>query len=118
MGEEPAAPMPDEDEVEPRLVEPGEPVVRDPEFALGAGCIAGEPEVVDPEPEAVGRSVPADGGAWAKAGAATKAVAMRQAAMCFLSIKISWRGCLASAQALRANAASRAFVPTLARLLQ
>jgi hypothetical protein len=63
MGDEPAAPAPDDEEVEPRLVAPGEPVLPEPEFALGAGCMAGEPDVVDPVPDAVGRSVPADGGA-------------------------------------------------------
>lgn len=112
MGEEPAAPMPDEDEVEPRFVAPGEPVLAAPELAPGAGCMAGEPDVVAPVPVAVGRSVPDDGGAWAKAGAATKAVATRQAAMCFLSMKFSLEiGCLASAQAHRPNAAFAAFVP-------
>src|SRR5215213_5093020 len=51
------------------------------------GCIADEPVFVDPEPVAVGRSVAADGGgAWAKAGAAARAVATRQAAMCVFSM--------------------------------
>jgi len=53
------------------------------------GCMAGEPDVVEPEPVAAGRSVAPEVGAvvevWAKAGAA-KMVAKRQAAICFLSI--------------------------------
>jgi hypothetical protein len=53
--------------------------------------MAGEPLVVEPDPEATGRSVPADGAGvvWASAGAAAKAVATRQAAMCFFSMIIS-----------------------------
>jgi len=52
------------------------------------GCMAGEPVVVEPEPAAAGRSVDPDGavGVCARAGAAAKAVAMRQAAICFFSI--------------------------------
>jgi hypothetical protein len=58
--------------------------------APGAGCIAGDPAVVEPEPEAVGRSVPPDGGGvCASAGAAASAVATKQAAMCFFSIESS-----------------------------
>jgi hypothetical protein len=56
------------------------------------GCMAEEPDVVVPVPDAAGRSVPPDGGAgvvWAKAGATAKAVATRQAAMCFFSIVFS-----------------------------
>jgi len=52
------------------------------------GCMAGEPVLVVPEPEAAGRSVGADGvvEVCAKAGAAAKAVTTRQAAICFFSI--------------------------------
>jgi hypothetical protein len=51
------------------------------------GCMAGEPVVVEPEPEAAGRSVGADGDeVCARAGAAAKAVTTRQAAICFFSI--------------------------------
>jgi hypothetical protein len=59
----------------------------------GAGCIAGEPVVAEPDAVAAGRSVPPDGEVvfWARAGAATKVVANRQAAMCFFSIVFSWR---------------------------
>ena len=60
--------------------------------AAGAGCIAGEPVAVVPEPDAVGRSVAPDGAVpevWARAGTAAKAVATRQAARCFLSILFS-----------------------------
>jgi hypothetical protein len=48
-----------------------------------------EPEVVAPVPDAVGRSVAAEGAVWASAGAATSIVAMRQAAMCVLSMLFS-----------------------------
>jgi hypothetical protein len=65
----------------------------DPEGAVAApGCMADEPVVVEPEPLATGRSVPPDGGGgvvWARAGAAAKAVATRQAAMCFFSMILS-----------------------------
>jgi hypothetical protein len=47
------------------------------------GFIEGEPDTVEPEPWAVGRSP------CARAGAAARAVTMRQAAMCFLSMSIS-----------------------------
>jgi hypothetical protein len=60
--------------------------------AAEPGCIAFEPEVVVPVPEAAGRSVPADGGGgvvWAITGAAAKAVATRQAAICFFSMVFS-----------------------------
>jgi hypothetical protein len=53
------------------------------------GCIAEEPEVVEPEPVAAGRSVDPDGaGACATAGAASAAAA-RQAAMQVLNIGLS-----------------------------
>jgi len=54
------------------------------------GCMAGEPVLVVPEPEAAGRSVGADGDVevCARAGAAAKAVATRQAAICFFSIAL------------------------------
>src|SRR3954471_18066193 len=74
----------------------GEPVVGAAvEFVLdpapAPGCIADEPVVTEPEPEAVGRSVEPDGvvDVWATAGAAAKAVATRHAAMCFFSMFIS-----------------------------
>jgi hypothetical protein len=62
-----------------------------PEPAPAPGCMADEPVVAEPEPVAVGRSVEPDGvvEVWASAGAAAKAVATRQAAMCFFSIFIS-----------------------------
>jgi hypothetical protein len=101
--EEPVVPVPEpdvmvEDPVDPVPV-PVEPIVEEP-AAPGAmvdpdpvapGCMAGEPEVVEPVPEATGRSVPAEGGGGfcAKAGAAAKAVATRQAAICFFSIEVS-----------------------------
>src|SRR5919112_6378403 len=59
------------------------------EPAAPLGCMADEPVVDEPEPEAVGRSVPPDGAAGevcAKAGAAANAVTTRQAAICFFSI--------------------------------
>ena len=59
------------------------------ELFMLPGCMAEEPDVGEPEPEAVGRSVPADGAGWARAGAATNTVANRQAAMCFFSIVVS-----------------------------
>jgi hypothetical protein len=64
-----------------------EPVVD----GLLPGCMAEDPEVVEPEPAAVGRSVPPDGAVvdWAKAGAVASAVATRQAAICVFSISFS-----------------------------
>jgi hypothetical protein len=53
------------------------------------GCMAEEPVEVEPDPDAVGRSVEPEGGVCAKAGAAAKAVATRQAAICFFSIDSS-----------------------------
>jgi hypothetical protein len=67
-------------------------IVDDPvEPEPAPGCIADEPDVVEPEPVAIGRSVPPDGGGGfcAKAGAATKAVAKRQPAICFISMVFS-----------------------------
>jgi hypothetical protein len=60
-------------------------VVEEPE---APGCMAGEPDVVVPVPDAAGRSVGAEGvvEVCAKAGAAAKAVTTRQAAICFFSI--------------------------------
>ncbi|GEO14664.1 hypothetical protein MAE02_23600 [Microvirga aerophila] len=52
------------------------------------GCMADEPVEVEPDPDAVGRSVEPEGWVCAKAGAA-KAVATRQAAICFFSIDSS-----------------------------
>jgi len=70
--------------------EPGEadPIEEEP---LIPGCMAGEPDVVDPEPVAVGRSVGAEGAGefCAKAGAAAKTVTARQTAICFFSIGYS-----------------------------
>ena len=59
--------------------------------APAPGCMADEPVVAEPVPDAVGRSVEPDGvvEVWARAGAAAKAVATRQAAMCFFSMFIS-----------------------------
>src|SRR3954454_6373166 len=63
-----------------------------PTLAPVEGCIAEDPEVVEPEPVAAGRSVapegPGLGGAvdWASAGAAASAVATRQAAICNFNI--------------------------------
>jgi hypothetical protein len=51
--------------------------------------MAGEPEVVDPEPVAAGRSVGGVVAVCARAGAATRAEARKQAAICVLSIEIS-----------------------------
>jgi hypothetical protein len=50
--------------------------------------MADEPVVVEPEPEAAGRSVEPEGvvEVCARAGAAAKAVTTRQAAICFFSI--------------------------------
>jgi hypothetical protein len=83
--EEPLA-EPDVDEPEPTVEEP----VAD---GLLPGCMAEDPEVVEPEPAAVGRSVPPDGAGavvdWAKAGAVASAVATRQAAICVFSISFS-----------------------------
>src|SRR4051812_18154195 len=82
---------PDEDELpdEP-MVDPDEPEVDDA-LAPAPGFIAGEPEVVDPDPVAVGRSVEPDDEVWANAGAAASAVAIRQAAMGVLIIEsLSW----------------------------
>src|SRR5688500_16547296 len=104
---EPAEPapmaLPDEGLPEPMPVPPGRGLPAGPLLmppppevpllmpvlpAVPPGCMAGEPEVVDPEPVAVGRSV---GGVavCARAGAATRAEAKRQAAICVLSIEIS-----------------------------
>jgi hypothetical protein len=101
---EPAEPPADTDP------DPDEPGV---EPAVPPGTIAGDPEVVEPEPEAAGRS---DEGAvvdCAKTGAA-RAVAKRQTAICFFSMEISW-GCEGScAVSARNNAPRIAFVPPAA----
>src|SRR4051794_31182023 len=76
-------PVPELDIVEPPPApdeEPApEPDIDEPE--LPAGFMADEPEVVEPDPVAVGRSVEPLGliEVWAKAGPAAKAVANRQA---------------------------------------
>lgn len=77
-------------EVEPMVDEPVElGAIVEPELA--PGCMAEDPVVAEPDPVAAGRSVGADGvvEVWANAGAAAKAVATRQAAMCFFSIVFS-----------------------------
>jgi hypothetical protein len=78
------------DELAPELAEePGAIVAPDP-VPDPPGTMAGEPDVVDPEPVARGRS--ADGAVvacCAQAGAAS-AVATRQAAMCRFSMCFSW----------------------------
>jgi hypothetical protein len=84
---------PDADDIPPDPDEPGMALPPLP------GTMAGEPDVGAPEPDAVGRSAdgvesgPVDWGAvvCAKAGAA-RAVARRQAAMCFLSMDHSPEG--------------------------
>jgi len=93
---EPAVPEPAVPEDDAPVVErPDEPMVdpAEPDDApLVAGLMAGEPEVVDPDPVAMGRSVePDEVEVWARAGAAASAVAIRQAAMCVLIIgSVSW----------------------------
>src|SRR5215217_6405568 len=101
----PATPLPpatDEDALLAPAVGDGwvpladELVLADPELfdelAPVEGCIAEDPEVVEPEPVAAGRSVAPDGpglaGAvdWASAGAAASAVATRHAAICNFNI--------------------------------
>jgi len=78
--EDPDVPDPDEPIVVPEAPEDDE--------VPAPGVIAGEPEVVDPDPVAVGRSDELDDvEVWAAAGAAASAVARRQAAMCVLIIK-------------------------------
>jgi len=58
-----------------------------PDAPLVAGFMAGEPEVVDPDPVASGRSVePDDVEVWARAGVAASAVATRHAAICVFTI--------------------------------
>jgi hypothetical protein len=81
------------------------------------GCMAGEPVVVEPEPAAAGRSVDPDGvvEVCAKAGAAAKAVATRQAAICFFSIGFLLKivnSHAPSAQPFNATIAHRFLFPT------
>jgi hypothetical protein len=88
-----AAPMVDDPVVGAVVLAPG-CIADDPDGVAGApGCIADDPLVVEPDPDAAGRSVDPDGvvGACARAGAAAKAVATRQAAICFFSMFISQR---------------------------
>jgi hypothetical protein len=87
-----SVPEPADPDVEPALDEPVagiDPAPEEPDMVLEPpGTMAGEPESVDPEPVAVGRS---DEGAvvdCAKAGAAS-AVAKRQATICFFSMSHS-----------------------------
>jgi hypothetical protein len=60
---------------------------------LAPGCIADDPLVVEPDPDAVGLSVGPDGvvEVCARTGVAANAVATRHAAICFFSIFISRR---------------------------
>jgi hypothetical protein len=110
------------DEPEPLEPEPDDPTVEEvegwvPTAAPVLGCIAEEPEVVEPEPVAAGRSVApeAAGGLvvdWAKAGAAARAVATRQAAMWVFSIDVSRGMRIApSRRAHRVNASLSGIVP-------
>jgi hypothetical protein len=86
---EPVA-LPDEELLEPMPVAPGAVVPAVPLLmpappevpllmpvlpAVPPGCMAGEPEVVDPEPVAVGRSVGGVVAVCARAGIATRAEA-------------------------------------------
>jgi hypothetical protein len=78
----PVAPMPDE----------VAPIPEEPVSVLVPGRMDGEPAASEPVPVAVGRSVPPEApGAvdCARAGAAARAVANRQAAMWVLSIVVS-----------------------------
>jgi hypothetical protein len=78
----PVAPMPDE----------AAPMPEEPVSVLVPGRMEGDPAADEPVPVAVGRSVPPDApGAvdCARAGAATSAVANRQATMWVLSIVVS-----------------------------
>lgn len=78
---------------EPDIDEPDEALEPEPvgELELAPGCMAGDPDVVEPEPVAAGRSVLPEGCVvdCAKAGAVARAVATRQAAICVFSIWIS-----------------------------
>jgi len=86
---------PEEPDIDvPEAPEADEPGLEDaPPPEAAPGTIAGEPDVVEPDPLAVGRSVEPLGGVvtWAKAGAAANAVAIRHAAICFFSMVFSWR---------------------------
>jgi hypothetical protein len=57
--------------------------------AAPPGCMAGDPDVVEPEPVAAGRSEEGAEVPCAKADAVTRAVAIRQAVIWVLSIYIS-----------------------------
>ena len=88
-----------------------------PTLAPVEGCIAEDPEVVEPEPVAAGRSVAPEGpglaGAvdWAKAGAAASAVATRHAAICNFNIDESPGRRLARCEARGINATLFGIVP-------
>src|SRR5688572_19827216 len=81
-------------------VPPGEPVAEPPlmpdplvvplapDPPASPGCMAGEPDVVEPEPVAVGRSAEGTVVFCASAGAAIRADASRHAVICVLSMKI------------------------------
>jgi len=80
---EPAVP----DDDAPIVELPDDPMADPADAPLAAGFMAGEPEVVDPDPVASGRSVePDDIEVWARAGAVASAVAIRHAAMCVFTI--------------------------------
>jgi len=69
--------------------DPGDDPAEPDAVPLVAGFMAGEPEVVDPDPVANGRSVePDDVEVWARAGAATSVVINKQAAICVLIMEL------------------------------
>jgi hypothetical protein len=88
-----------------------------PTLAPVEGCIAEDPEVVEPEPVAAGRSVAPEGPGlaggvdWARAGAAASAVATRQAAICNFNIDDLPAGRLARCEARGINATLFGIVP-------
>jgi len=111
--DDPETPLPDplveELDVPDWLIvdEPPEAAGLVPTVAPALGCMAEEPEVVDPDPAAAGRSVPPEGGAvlvWANAGGAASAVATRQAAICDFNIDCSPGGARRVVRARRVNA--------------
>jgi hypothetical protein len=57
--------------------------------AVPPGCMAGEPDVADPEPVAVGRSEDGAVVVCARAGIVARAEATRHAAICVLSMEVS-----------------------------
>src|SRR5215207_8275907 len=116
--DDPETPLPDplveEPDVPDWLIvdEPPEAAGLVPTVAPALGCMAEEPEVVDPDPAAAGRSVPPEGGAvlvWANAGGAASAVATRQAAICDFNIDCSPGGARRVAHAASTRRARRSF---------